>query len=254
VCVVQHLEVLHEDLLEYVEKFRLLLDELRLDRLVEVLVRHRVVQDPDVREVLQDRLDLDLVHVSLDDLRDRRDLAEARLLDAAHLRRLDLDALVPEESGEVALLDRIERRGGAALLLLVHAVEHSLRFVAVGTSPVRVLRLRVVPLRGLGHIRSPQMNRNANRAITSMMKLCLSPFGIFPVSKTPARMPSPRPCTTVAMKNAIRIWLTTPGRSWASGLWTAPPVEASAPLASSIFGRNVTSRIQIVTRKTMKEM
>src|SRR5881409_1354551 len=151
VRVVQHLEVLDEDFLEDIEDFRLLLDELRLDRLVEILVRHRVVQDPDIREVLQNRLDLDLVHVSLDDLRDRRDLAEARLLDAADLRRFDLDALVPEESGEVPLLDRVEGRGGAALLLLVHAVEHPLRFLAVGAPPVRVLRLRVVPLRGLGH-------------------------------------------------------------------------------------------------------
>ena len=84
--VVQQLEVLHEDLLEDIEEFRLLFDELRLDRLVKVLVRHRVVENPDVREVLQDRLDLDFVHVPLNDLRDRRDLAEARLLDAAHLR------------------------------------------------------------------------------------------------------------------------------------------------------------------------
>src|SRR5207249_2677880 len=98
VRVVEHLEVLHEDLFEDIEDFRLLLDQLGLDRLVEVLVRHRVVQDPDVREILQDRLDFDLVHVPLNDLRDRRDLAEARLLDAAHLRRLDLDALVPEDA------------------------------------------------------------------------------------------------------------------------------------------------------------
>src|SRR2546426_2523044 len=167
VRVVQHLEVLHEDLLEDTEEFRLLLDQLGLDRLVEVLVRHRVVQDPDIREILQDRLDLDLVHVPLNDLRDRRDLAEARLLDAAHLRRLDLDALVPEESGEVALLDRIERRGGAALLLLVHAVEHSLRFVAgaAGGAPGFVVRGPPrVPLPGVGPFVTPPEQEPAQPA------------------------------------------------------------------------------------------
>src|SRR5947207_1645172 len=84
----EKLQVADEDLLEDVEELRFLFDELRLDRLVEVLVRHRVVQDPDVRVVLQDRLDFNLVHVLLDDLRDRRDLPEGRLHDAADLRGL----------------------------------------------------------------------------------------------------------------------------------------------------------------------
>src|SRR5436309_5776419 len=133
VRVVQHLEVLHEDLLEDIEKFRLLLDQLGLDRLVEVLVRHRVVQDPDIREILQDRLDLDLVHVPLNDLRDRRDLAEARLLDAAHLRRLDLDALVPEEAVEVPLLDRV--RAAKVLLLFFASMSSTIRFALSRSRP-----------------------------------------------------------------------------------------------------------------------
>src|SRR5881396_1155319 len=78
------------------------------------------------------------------------------------------------------------------------------------------------------------MNRNAASAITNKTKLCRNPFGIFPVSRTPARMPSPRPWTATAMKNAIRMLATTFGKSWASGLWTTPPVVAKAPLASSI--------------------
>src|SRR5437660_8805561 len=131
----EKLQVADEDLLEDVEEFRFLFDELRLDRLVEVLVRHRVVQDPDVRVVLQDRLDFNLVHVLLDDLRDRRDLPEGRLHDAADLRGLHLDAPVAEQAAEVPLLDRVEGAEDGCLAVLLEVVEHLLRFTAL---PVEV--------------------------------------------------------------------------------------------------------------------
>src|SRR5436309_3682206 len=131
----EKLQVADEDLLEDVEELRFLFDELRLDRLVEVLVRHRVVQDPDVRVVLQDRLDFNLVHVLLDDLRDRGDLPEGRLHDAADLRGLHLDAPIAEQAAEVPLLDRVEGAEDGGLAVLLEVVEHLLRLAAL---PVEV--------------------------------------------------------------------------------------------------------------------
>src|SRR5205807_1766147 len=125
--VLEQLQVADENLLEDVEELRFLFDELRLDRLVEVLVRHRVVQDPNVRVILQDRLDFNLVHVLLDDLRDRRDLPERGLHDAADLRGLHLDAPVAEQAAEVPLLDRVKGAEDGGLAVLLEIVEHLLR-------------------------------------------------------------------------------------------------------------------------------
>src|SRR5207247_10703989 len=74
----------------------------------------------------------------------RRELAEARLDDAADLRGLDLDAAVPEETAEIPLLHRVEGAEDRGLAVRLDAVE-----LLLGLAPLPVEVGHPAALRGL---------------------------------------------------------------------------------------------------------
>ncbi len=167
VHLLRHLQVLDDQFLENSQQLLLLGAELRLDDLVEVLVCEVVVEDSHVGVVVDDRLSLDLLHVRVGYRGYLGDLPRHNLLPSTSPCCLDLQTLLAEHAS-------------------IHPAFEPLKYTdSAGHRPSTIKRDGWA-----GHV-DTYRSWNPTTAMRSMMKEWRRPFTIFPLSRTPARIPSP---------------------------------------------------------------